>query len=279
MPILSRFLARPIHLFRFDLGPVSFAYASGDTSVELGGLTYLASGISRGALRSTPERNKNQVTISMPMALDPLASDPPPTQPFAQLWRPYPPAGTVYVTCMALDRSQPGAAPEVEWVGRVAQPRFTDTALELTCTNTLARHRVATGGRRCQRSCDLVVYSQGLGRCNLNPDTWEVPAVLTAAAGLTITAPEFAVSAVNMAGGWVEWVRADGITDQRTIMEHDGETLALDFGAPDLAPGLAIRAWPGCAQTWEACEAFGNTDNYGGFYYLPTKNPWKGNPP
>lgn len=276
---ISRFLGRPVQLVRFDLGPLSWGFTSGDVPVVVEGLAYVPSGISRGAVRETTEVAKNRLTITMPVALDPAAIDPPPTQGFAGIWRPFPPSGTVRVTCMSLHRGDTDADVVVDWMGRVAQAEFTDTKLTLTCDNSRARHRVASGGARCQRACDRVVYKQGLGECNLDPGLYAIPATLTAAAGLTITAPEFGTSALPMDGGWVEWTRADGLVERRTIMAHSGNTLTLDYGAADLAPGLELVGWPGCAHNWAACSARNNTDNYGGVFHLPTKNPWNGNPP
>ncbi|WP_039731437.1 phage BR0599 family protein [Pseudoxanthomonas sp. GW2] len=276
---LSRFLGRPVQLVRFDLGPLSWGYTAGDTPVELDGLTYVPSGISVSAVRETTEVAKNRVTITLPIALDPNAPNPPPTQAFAGIWRPYPPARKVIATVMSMHRGDADAEVVVNWRGRVAQPEFTDTLLTLTCNNTRARHRGAGGGHRCQRACDLVVYGQGPGECNLDKDLFAIPFTLTAASGLTITAPEFGTSSLPMDGGWVEWMRPDGLIEERTIMAHSGDTLTLEYGAADLAEGLEGTAWPGCAHNWEACAARDNTDNYGGVFHLPTKNPWSGNPP
>ncbi|MCP3868314.1 MAG: hypothetical protein GY703_09520, partial [Gammaproteobacteria bacterium] len=40
--------------------------------------------------------------------------------------------------------------------------------------------------------------------------------------------------------------------------------------------GLAITLYPGCAHNPTACAAFGNLDNYGGFWWIPGKNPMGG---
>lgn len=275
---ISRFLGKPVHLIRFDIGPLSFAFTSSDTPDELEGLTYVPSGITRSAIAETSEVAKNRVKITIPIALDPSEPNPPPTQEFASLWRPYPPAGIVRVTCIEKHRGDSDAV--VAWVGRVVQPEFTDTLLTLTCDNSRARNRAAGGGHRCQRACDLVLYRQGLGECNLDPDLYAIPSTLTAAAGLTVTADEFATSSLSLAGGLLKWTRADGLVEQRTIMRHPTpDTVVLDYGALDLAPGLEVIAWPGCEHTYDACDARDNTDNYGGWYYLPNKNPWNGTPP
>ena len=130
-----------------------------------------------------------------------------------------------------------------------------------------------------QRACEVPVYSQGLGQCNLLKEAFAIPAVATAVAGLTVTAAELAAAPLALDGGFIEWTLPNGLIERRTIMSHAGTTIELDYGAFALLPGLEFIAYPGCPHTWAACEERGNTDNYGGCLHLPSKNPWSGNPP
>ncbi len=273
---LSRFFGEPIHLFRFTLGPLSWRFTTAAAVMTVGGEDYLPSSIARSAIRETAERAKNVLTITMPCALDPNAPEKPETQDFCNIWRPYPPAERVYVTCMALHHGDTDVA--VEWMGHVVQPEFTDTSLKLTCDGSIARHRARGGGRRLQRACEVTVYGQGLGQCNLSKAAFAVPATATAASGISVTAPELAAAPLPLDGGFIEWTLPSGLVERRTIMAHAGATIELDYGAAAFAPGLAFNAYPGCAHNWEACEARGNTDNYCGCIFLPSKNPWSGDP-
>ena len=41
--------------------------------------------------------------------------------------------------------------------------------------------------------------------------------------------------------------------------------------------GLVIRIYPGCDRTKETCQSkFNNLNNYGGFPFIPLKNPFGG---
>lgn len=183
----------------------------------------------------------------------------------------------VFVTCMAMHRGDDDAV--VEWMGHVVQPEFTDTQLKLTCDPTIARRRAKGGGRRVQRACEVAVYGQGLGQCNLLKEAFAIPAVAASVIGLSVTAPELAAAPMALDGGFVEWTLPNGLVERRTIMSHAGSTIELDYGAFALEPALAFIAYPGCPHTWAACEERENTDNYGGCLNLPSKNPWSGNPP
>lgn len=274
---IARFFGQPIHLFRFTLGPLSWRFTTASTPVTLGDEVFVPTGISRSAVRETAERTKNQLTITMPHALDPAGQDPPPTQAFGAIWRPFPPSERVFVTCMAMHRGDDDAV--VEWMGHVVQPEFTDTQLKLTCDPTIARRRAKGGGRRVQRACEVAVYGQGLGQCNLLKEAFAVPAVVASVSGLSVTALELSTAPLALAGGFVEWTLPNGLVERRTIMSHVGSTIELDYGAFALEPALAFIAYPGCPHTWAACEERENTDNYGGCLNLPSKNPWSGNPP
>ena len=103
-----------------------------------------------------------------------------------------------------------------------------------------------------------------------------VDATLATADGVVVTAPEFADPLLALDGGWLDWTRPDGLVERRSIMGQDATALTLLYGAESLAPGLAVRATPGCPGNWAACEARGNTVHYGGSVYKPVRDPTQG---
>lgn len=100
-----------------------------------------------------------------------------------------------------------------------------------------------------------------------------VPATLSAASGLTLTAAAFGTSPFGMEGGFIRWTRDNGLVESRNVLAHLGTSITVDYGAPDFAPGLAVRAYWGCPHNLAACEARGNAIHYPGFKYLPTEDP------
>lgn len=112
---------------------------------------------------------------------------------------------------------------------------------------------------------EITLYSVGI----------QTETTLTAVDGLQVTAAAFATSPLTLAGGWMQWTRADGLIERRTINDQDGDTITLLYGAADLAVGLDVIAVPGCEQTWDACAArFPDPENhYGGAIYKPIKSP------
>lgn len=106
-----------------------------------------------------------------------------------------------------------------------------------------------------------------------------VTATLSAVSGLTLTAPAFgALPSRRLAGGFIKWQRGDGLVEFRSIKEHSGANITLDYGGLDLAVGLQVLAYPGCAHTWSDCGNHNNQGNYGGDLWMPVKSPFDGNP-
>jgi len=276
---LSRFLGRPVQLVTFARQGVAWRYCTADRDITVGGHTYLsARGMTVSEIRDTAERAKNNVTITVPYLVDPSAPDMPVTQPLGDNWRPYVPSDEVRVVIMSMHHDDPDAEVQTNWHGHVAQPKFRDATLDLVC----APGRMARGGwvgraPRWSRACEVPVYSQGEGMCNLDPGAWAVPATLTGVSGLTVTAPEFVrTDGIAWPGGYVEWTRDDGIVEMRTIKAASGQAITLDYGAADLEPGLEVIARPGCPHNWAGCSARNNTDNYGGCMTMPGKSPFNG---
>jgi hypothetical protein len=268
----SRFLGKPIHLFRYERQGLVWRFATGTKPITRGGVTYLASGMTRGELEQTAERVKNQVRITMPYLKDPNASEFPVTQSLGDNWNPYPPSDTVRVICLATHEGETDP-PNVEWMGIVVQPEFTDTQLTLTCEQGNSIASAVNQGPKWQKGCWKTVYSTGPRGCGLDPDAFAVSTTIGSVTGVTVTAAAFSSAPLALAGGWLEWTRTDGLVERRSIRAQTGAEIVLWYAASDLTVGLAVVARPPCEQTWTACAArFPDPENhYGGAIYKNIK--------
>lgn len=272
---LSRFAGRPVHFFMFTLQGKVWRFNSSDRDILVSGKTYLSAQISRSEIKLTTERAKDKITITLAYLRDPTATAFPSTQSLGDVWHPYIPSDTVYVTCMSGHYGD-DAPPTVEWMGQVTQPKFGDVELELACTPTSDLDLARNQGPRWQRTCWKTPYSTGLRGCNMNPADFEIAATLTAVNKLTVTAAAFGTAPLPLGGSSLRWTRADGVIERRSVMGQSGTALTLLYGAADLVPGTNVIVRPGCPRSWVACEARNNTDNYGGAIYKPVENPMDG---
>ena len=263
---IARWLGKPVELYRFTRQDLNWRYANGDQTITVGAETFEPLAITRETIKESYERQKRNLKITIPIGAE-----------VAENWQPFPPGDAVTVTLMAMHRGD--AELIVQWTGRVVQPRYTDTTLELTCSPGTGSRRPRGMQLRFQRSCPLVLYSQGVGMCNLSPAAFAAPAVLASAAGNIVSAGAWAaLPAGRLAGGFMEWTSDNGLVQRRSITGHFGAELHLDYGASDLEAGLAVTAYHGCAHNFADCDSKGNGDNYGGCSNLPQKNPFSGNP-
>jgi len=81
------------------------------------------------------------------------------------------------------------------------------------------------------------------------------------------------------AGGYLEYDVVTGISERRFITDHTSGALTLTTVPAGLVVGATVRVYPGCDHTLATCASkFGNAANYGGFPFMPTKNPFDGSP-
>jgi hypothetical protein len=262
---IARFLGQPVQLFRFTRQSKKWCYTSADRIIPFGGNDYTPLSIEREAIKESYERQKRMIKLTLPAAAE-----------VCDNWRPMPPGDVVGIVIMAMHRGDADVA--VEWIGRVIQPKFTDSVCELTCDPSSGSARTNGLQLRWQRSCPYALYSQGHGLCNLKPVDFAAPAQLEAVSGLTLTASAWSgLPDGRLAGGYVEWSE-DGLVMRRSITLHAGAVIHIDYHAPNLAAGKAVTAYHGCAHTYSDCEAKGNSENFGGCTKLPVKNPFGGHP-
>lgn len=272
---LGRFSGRKVALYRFAVGAVVWRFTSAQVALTLGAETFTpAPGITHTAVRETAaSAQKNQLTISMPYRMNPLASDAPATQDIGNVFNPWSPSQRMLVTVLVTHLGDPDAETNVEWMGRVVAPRFEDASLELTCDPSYRNPRSAGAQRRIGRACDVPLFSQGLGMCNVEKAAHAVPATLGAVSGLTLTAAAFASAPRPLVGGMLEWTRSNGLVETRTIWSHDGDEIVINWGGPELEVGAAVTAYPNCPHNVAGCQSFDNEPNYPGWPNLPSSDP------
>lgn len=229
---LSRFLGRPVRLFRFELQGLVWRYCSAPQDLTIGGVTYLAAQIDRSEIRQTVERAKDKIKITLAYLRDPAASNPPSTQALGNIWNPYAPSDTVRVICMSTHIGDTDP-PVVEWIGIVSQPEFTDVQLTLTCEPGTAIAQALQQGPKWQRGCWKTVYSQGPRGCGLVAAGYPLPTTVVSVDGSDVVVNEFDPPPRDLAGGRARWqtpeeVVGDGPVDHvADITAVSGTTITL----------------------------------------------------
>lgn len=137
-----------------------------------------------------------------------------------------------------------------------------------------------TGGTGLRR-----FYSVGCGHqlygpyCKLVKEDFLTIAPVTVIAGNQITIPALAGAAEgDYEGGFLAWHNATvGGTERAWITKHTaGGVLTLAWRPASLIVGISASVYEGCDRRKVTCVAKGNDINFGGFAYMPGKNPFGG---
>ena len=108
--------------------------------------------------------------------------------------------------------------------------------------------------------------------CKMSPGLWSYEEEVIAVVANTISLKNMGAAKGN---GWADGgFVCYGVLDYRLVLTQVGDvlTLVLPFYEPVL--GNKVTAYAGCDHclTGDCQHKFVNTDNFGGFPYVPTKN-------
>lgn len=255
---------RVIELFRFVEGTNIETQTSGDADIEYNLETYVARSIGRSQAQSKNELSRANIDISM--ALD---------NPLAQRHLASPVDSVVTLTIF----QQTEVGTNVFWKGRLSSVKATNKAVTLTFESIFTSLRRPGLRARYQKSCRHALYAKG---CNVDPELHAVVGYIDNVAGNQVTVPGLdAYPPGRFRGGMIR--APDGVV--RFITDHSGNTVTLSRPFQTLidlfitnGPGVVeVKVYPGCRHNMEDCDTiFGNLPNYGGFPWIPNKNPMGG---
>lgn len=253
---------------------IIYNYTDAPFEVEYGGETYIPTPISMGEVEVKEDLAKSSLDITVDLKTT-----------AARRWLSDSSEAVVNATIWQIDDNEDVY---VIWKGRLSgtKPRGTEAKLTLDSIYTsLSRSGL---GARYQRMCRHSLYGRG---CRVNKKAFVVNGEPTAISGSAVTIPEAAGYPDN-------WFRTgmleapDGTL--RFIIGHEGDQIflarpmrslnelftnqgyGLSYGL--IYGGLRVRLYPGCDRSRGTChDKFDNLPNYGGFDWIPTRNPFDGN--
>ena len=252
----------PVELFQFVRGSTYYRYTGAELDVTDTDQEWTSTPISRSAIEVTPERVRNGIQITVPR-----------NNPVADLFRISPPTDVVAVTIFRYHRDDLETI--VMWMGRVLGVDWQGASATLQC------EPVSTSARRnglrpvYQKNCRHVLFGTG---CRLNRDDFKIETTVASISGNTLTVAD--LLDLPYAGGYVEWESTPGSIDRRFIREADTDgALVLSIPFQGIAASDAVKVYPGCAHDTVTCdEVYDNLENFGGQPFIPSKNPFDGNP-
>lgn len=252
-----------IELYVFDSGARVFRVTPHEFAVSLAGLDFVPLKLTRGEIGLSGEAAKNALTLTLPPESSLVRA-------LREAWS----TGEIFsVTVQFAAYSDNIGGWDITgtlWAGRVAGvDDNADTATARCEPLSVSMKRV--GLRRLySRRCSHVLYSAPCGAAQISTTA----TVLAVPAGnrIELDALTIASQEAVLPGGWVQ--QASGARYMVTGVDVYNNRISL-LTPGTFVPGETITLVAGCDHTPATCAArFNNLANYGGFPFVPGKNPF-----
>lgn len=256
----------PIELYQFKRGlSESYLQTSHDEDIFYQSATYESTQIQRAKIEQNAEIERQSMKVKI-QRNNPILDN------FIQ----FPPTEVITLTIFRYHAND-GGTPEVAtvWQGRVLTAEFTGSSASLDCEPVFTSLKRPGLRRKYQTQCPHVLYG---AKCQVNEFAFVAIGTISVINVSVITAPQFVNLGTNnsyMRGGYIHFENRD----LRTIVDYDRSAGELTLASPleILEVGSIVNAFPGCRHNLSDCkDIFNNIENYGGFPYVPSKNPFGG---
>ena len=252
----------PIELYSITDGVNTWRFTSSDRDYVDGSDVYKAEPVGRNAIESKSQikRENLEVSFSVKNAM-------------AKNFLMYTPDRMVYLSVLIVTE----ALTYVGWKGRLAAVKPSKSQITLVFESVYTSIKSSILTQSYQRSCRHMLYGQY--GCKVLKDDYAVSIEAFGMSGYVITLAEAPPGDADYFVGGI----ASYNGGMRGIMNHSGSQITVNDVWPtlksDIADGLSpiLTLYPGCDRTMETCQSkFANLENFGGFPYIPLKNPFDG---
>lgn len=247
---------QPLELYKFSVGALNFTMTSGDEAVTFQSQLYTPTQLQRDSVESSNEISKMQMGITVARDND-----------VARLFV----ASAPGVVRLEIFRMHRGDSETVtSWKGKVVSVTWSGITARILAEPIFTSLKRAGIRGNYQKLCRHALYDTN---CTLNNTAFKDIVQVISLVGFTLTVNPMSRADGYYTGGYLVLNN----TDMRTIRDHTGAVLTMMSIMPTLSNGDTIDLFAGCAHTKEICDTkFNNLPNFGGFPYLPVKNPFKG---
>lgn len=247
-----------IELYAFESASASFHLTPHEFAVDLHGQRYLSTPIGRSALSLGAEATKTALQLRLPpdhaLVSHLLAS-----------------ALSGEVTVVRLSVAQlPQAFSQgigTRWLGRVLGVEIADDIAQVACESAQVSLKRIGLRRLYSRQCTHVLYSDA---CGAQPVSQSATVQSVAGRRVVLTGGTPPTLLDALPGGLLQ------LANGARHMIVGADSVGVELLAPLLLPaGAVVQLVAGCDHSTTTCAArFNNLNNYGGFPFLPNKNPF-----
>lgn len=267
--------SRPVELYRIVQGGSTWEFTNADRELVVAALTYSPESVERAPIEQGPEDDKAILNVT-------IRSD----HPFALRFAPSTPGSLAFLTIQRYQFGD-GGTPEVITIyeGKVTSVSFEED--EMVAVLAIIPEQAAASRPiprfTYQNLCNHVLYDTGC-KVDETDSRFRLTANVTAFDPATNTATVPGAGAFG-ADWWVGgFMEISGGDDVRMILDQTGDDLQLLLPFPTPIVGSSVTILAGCDHTIDTCDSkfdtpedtLSNVINYGGFAFVPIKNPYQG---
>ncbi len=252
--------AQPIELYDFGLADEQFNYTSGEEELTIDAITYTPVEISRNNIMFGVEHRQDIITITVPSSLDP-----------AERFIAIVPGQKLTLTIRRFHTTDTAEETVVIFKGIVRSVAFTEDTekAEFSVAALTSGQGREVPRMTYQGLCNHVLYDE---RCKIAQASFQFTGAVSVVDENRLTVPGLTAAGSGFyTGGFVQL----GTTDYRMILAHTDDIITLLVPFPGNVLGATVNVFAGCDHTISECKTkFDNVENYGGFAFVPRKNPF-----
>ena len=253
----------PIELFEFTLGAETFRFTSSADEVTVGGVTYAPAVIGRDDLKVSPAERTEVLTIGVDARLD-----------FVRRYINGVPGQAAQLLLQRMHRTDGSQELRPIFRGTVRSVAFTENGVAASIAVLPVSGRLANALPRFLYSslCNHVLFDSA---CGLSAASFKFSGTVSAISDNTLTVTGLGAAKPN------GWANAGYVVtswgDYRMILSHVGSDIRLMIPFTASPVGGTVDVYAGCDHSIDTCGTkFSNRANFGGFAYVPKRNPFTG---
>ncbi len=249
----------PIEIYEFKRGvSETFFLTSHDEPVTFQSNIYVPTQLERASVEQNTEIERAELKIKIQRdatILDNFVA--------------YPPTEIMTLTIFRKHGNDVAEEFVTVWKGRVLTVEWSGSQATIACEPVFTSLKRPGLRRKFQSQCPHILYG---AECALNNLAFQVIGTVSAISLNVVSAPEW------IAGGFDGGYLVFESNQFRSVVADDGAgTLTLVSPFVGLEIGSLVEGFPGCAHDLTDCDVkFANVINYGGFPYVPGRNPFGG---
>lgn len=263
----SRFLSRPVELYLVKYGAEEndfYGFTDGEVPIVHAGKTYYPATIRRSAHTNAGTLDKSSLEIEVDR-----------TNPVPELFRVYPPGYVVSLTIYQGEADDVTGQYVAIWTGRILSCSWEGSECKLLGEPISTAFRRSGLRRNYQYGCPHVLYGPA---CRADKAVATIVPSVQSVTGNLVVLTSLLSDAGRYSGGVVQWLRTDGQSESRTVVnvyEILGKTqLELNGIARGLVVGVSVNLSLGCRRSLTSCrDDHNNAPNFGGMPWIPLQNP------